>query len=304
MSIGALVTRPRQVLAENFYLITRRCSQRQFLLSPDEQINNAIAYCLADSAKRFKVDVLITTVESNHHHTVIFDRYGRFPRFIEHFHKMVAKCINKARGRRENLWASGETCVTRLLDYETILAKLAYAAANPVKDFLVERATQWPGLNGYRHLIHGKSIRATRPTFFFRADRGWPEAHTLTFTIPSELGDADTVISELKERVEAIESDTRSVRHRSGRGIVGRKTVVEQDWRDSPKSEEKPRGLRPRFAGRREERQEALSNYKQFLVSYREARQQWMRHGFGVFPAGTYWLAQFTPIGTAFAAIA
>ncbi len=48
----------------------------------------------------------MTTVESNHHHTVIHDRYGRFPRFIEHFHKMVAKCVNAYRNRRENLWAS------------------------------------------------------------------------------------------------------------------------------------------------------------------------------------------------------
>jgi hypothetical protein len=85
LSIGAVVTRPRQVLPGNFYLVTRRCSQRQFLLSPDDEINNAIAYCLADSAKRFKIDVLLTTVESNHHHTAIYDRYGRFPRFIDTF---------------------------------------------------------------------------------------------------------------------------------------------------------------------------------------------------------------------------
>jgi hypothetical protein len=31
---------------------------------------------------------------------------------------------------------------------------------------------------------------------------------------------------------------------------------------------------------------------------------QWMNHGTGVFPAGTYWLAQYTPLGTASAVVA
>lgn len=288
------MTRPRQVLPEQFYLITRRCSQRQFLLTPDEEINNAIAYCLADASKRFKVDVLVATVESNHHHTVVYDRYGRFPRFIEHFHKMVAKAINKARGRRENLWASGETCVTCLLDYNTIIEKLAYAAANPVKDMLVERATQWPGLNGYRYLIHGKTLIARRPRFFFRGDRDWPEEIALTFTIPPELGDREEVLAALKERVEAIEADT--LRARRGRRIVGRKQILEQSWKSSPTTEEKERELRPRFAGRRLVRKKALTQYKDFLAAYREAREQWVQYGTGSFPAGTYWLARFTPL--------
>ncbi len=290
------VTRPRQVLPDNFYLITRRCSQRQFLLTPDDEINNAIAYCLIDASQRFKIDVLVTTVESNHHHTVIYDRYGRFPRFIEHFHKMVAKCINEARGRRENLWAPGPTCVTRLLDYETILDKLAYAAANPVKDMLVERATQWPGLNGYRYLIHGKTLRARRPRFFFRRDRGWPEELSLTFTIPEELGDRETVLAELKERVATIEADALRTRRPSGRRVLGRKAILEQECTSSPTSQEKKRELRPLFAGRPDARDEAVGNYLGFLASYRVARTAWIAHGTGHFPAGTYWLAQHTPL--------
>jgi len=290
------VTRPRQVLPNQFYLITRSCSQRQFLLRPDDEINNAIAYCLADASQRFKIEILVATVESNHHHTVIYDRYGRFPRFIEHFHKMVAKCINKARGRRENLWASGETCVTRLLDYETILDKLAYSAANPVKDMLVEKATQWPGLNGYRYLMHGKTLRARRPHFFFRRDRDWPEELSLTFTIPAVLGDRDEVLAELKQRVEAYEADALRTRQKDGRRILGRKQVLQQKWTASPTSPAKERVLRPRFAGRRDARMEALRSYVDFLESYRAAREVWLQHGHATFPAGTYWLAHFTPL--------
>jgi len=43
---------PRQVLPRQFYLITRRCTQRQFLLRPDAATNNAFLYCLIHAALR------------------------------------------------------------------------------------------------------------------------------------------------------------------------------------------------------------------------------------------------------------
>ncbi len=43
---------PRQVLPRQFYLITRRCAQRQFLLHPDAATNNAFLYCLIVAALR------------------------------------------------------------------------------------------------------------------------------------------------------------------------------------------------------------------------------------------------------------
>jgi hypothetical protein len=50
---------PRQVFPRQFYLITRRCTQRQFLLRPDPVINNAFLYCLIDAALRSEIDVLL-----------------------------------------------------------------------------------------------------------------------------------------------------------------------------------------------------------------------------------------------------
>jgi len=36
---------------------------------------------------------------------VIYDRAGRYPEFIEHFHKLFARSQNALRGRWENLWS-------------------------------------------------------------------------------------------------------------------------------------------------------------------------------------------------------
>jgi REP element-mobilizing transposase RayT len=58
---------PRQVLPGQFYMITRRCAQRQLLLRPDRETNNAFTYCLIEAALRCQVEVLLTCAMSNHY---------------------------------------------------------------------------------------------------------------------------------------------------------------------------------------------------------------------------------------------
>jgi hypothetical protein len=48
---------PRQVLPSQFYLITRRCAQRKFLLRPDTATNNAFLYCLIAAGLRCQIEV-------------------------------------------------------------------------------------------------------------------------------------------------------------------------------------------------------------------------------------------------------
>ena len=76
---------PRQVLPGQFYLVTRRCAQRQFLLRPDAETNNAFTYCLIEAAQRCQIEVVLPCALSNHYHAVIFDRWGRYPTFLSTF---------------------------------------------------------------------------------------------------------------------------------------------------------------------------------------------------------------------------
>ncbi len=290
------MAQPRQVLPGQFHQLTRRCAQRQFLLRPDDATNNAFIYCLAEAAQRFEIDILMTNAESNHHHTTVFDRHGRYPAFMEHFHKMLARSQNALRGRWENFWAAEEPCVTRLLDRETVIAQMVYAAANPVKDGLVERVHHWPGVNGYRYLLSGRPLRAKRPRHFFRNPGPMPEIVELTLTIPPELGPADDVIAEVRAGVEAVERRAAEERQRTGKRVLGRRRVLEQSWKDSPASVEPRRTLRPRFAGRVGERMAALVGYKAFLAEYRDARARWLTGLRAMFPRGTYWLTRFAAV--------
>ena len=70
-----------------------------FLLRPGERTNQAVLYCLAEAAERFKMTVLWAMVCSNHVHIGIFDEHGRYPLFIEHFHRTTARVMNAHWGR-------------------------------------------------------------------------------------------------------------------------------------------------------------------------------------------------------------
>jgi hypothetical protein len=131
-------------------------------------------------------------------------------------HKLVARSQNALRGRWENLWSSEQTCVVRLVGREAVMDKLVYTASNPVQDHLVDRAHHWPGVNGLTALLTGRPLRATRPLHFFRPDGPMPDAVELALTVPPELGPADAVLAELRDRVHAVEVERAAERQRTG----------------------------------------------------------------------------------------
>jgi REP element-mobilizing transposase RayT len=289
--------KPREIVPGRFYMVTRRCTQRQFLLRPDAATNNAFLYCLADAAQRCNITVLLTCAMSNHHHTVIFDRDGNVPAFTEHFHKLLAKCQNALRGRWENLWSSEQVCVVHLVDPADVMNKLVYVATNPVKDRLVEKVHHWPGVNGLAALLGGRTLEATRPSHFFRTAGPMPAVVTLTLALPPELGDAQQLRSELRAEVAAVEAAATAERMQTGARVLGRRTILRQSWRACPASPEPRRNLRPQLAARCQwARIEALGRNREFLAAYRDARTRWLAGDAAPFPAGTYWLRRFAHV--------
>jgi hypothetical protein len=249
------------------------------------------------AALRYGIDVLLMCAMSNHHHVAIFDRWGRYPEFIEHFHKLLARSQNALRGRWENFWAAGQTSVVRLVDPEDVLAKLVYVATNPVKDDLVERVHHWPGVNGYRALITGKKLRATRPRHFFREDGPMPDVVEATLSLPPELGDASAFLARLQQQVTEFEQQAKERRALSNRTVLGRRAVLKQSWREAPTTFEPRRTLNPRVAARNFwSRIEALIRNKAFLRAYQAARAAWCAGEATEFPVGTYWLRRFASV--------
>ena len=280
-------------------MVTRRCTQRQFLLRPDTETANAFVYCLALAANRARMQVVAFLAHSNHHHTIVVDTEGRMPEFLEAFHKLFAKHQNALRGRWENFWSSEATSVVELLDPEDVLAKMTYVLSNPVKDQLVERVDQWPGASSLRTHLDGRTLHAHRPWRFFRKAGLQPESLTLSCARPPGFGHLghNEWRALIESRLHAAEVAAAGERRARGIRVLGRGQVLRQRPTDRPRSHEPRRQLSPRVAGvNKWARIEALQRNKTFLAAYRAARDLWQAGLDAVFPTGTYWLRRFAGV--------
>jgi REP element-mobilizing transposase RayT len=285
------MTAPRQVLPGTTYLVTRRCFQRQFLLRPSAVTNEVFLYVLAVAAARYGMLVHAYCVLSNHFHLVVTDPEARLPAFEQYLDSLVARCLNASLGRWESFWAPGSFSAVALVSREDVVAKAAYALANPVAAGLVRTAREWPGLCSAPELIGGDTLLVPRPGTFFRASGPMPATATLNVTRPPCFASDAEFRGALESALADAEAEGRRARSSARGGFLGTVKVLAQRPFDRPVKAEPRRDLAPRVAARDKwKRIEALSRLVEFLRAYRHA---WMALRAGedaVFPAGTYGL--------------
>ena len=276
---------PRQILPGATYLVTRRCTQRQFLLVPKRRTTEIFRYCLAYAAQQTGVDVHAVVVMSNHYHLVVTDPRGVLPLFVECLNKLVAKCLNASLGRWENFWASEPASYVRLLDADAVIDKLAYLLANPVEAGLVEYGKDWPGLRLGRPGSH--PVR--RPEIFFREEGTMPKSLRLELTPPPGLADRQAR-KRIEEIVAAREREARARIRGAGRAFLGARAVLCQSPFDSPLTLEPRRQMSPRIASRNKWlRIETLTRCADFVRDHGQALACWLEGKRTIiFPAGTY----------------
>ena len=217
---------PREVLPGQTYMITRRCTQRQFLMRPDKETNNAFIYCLAEAAARFGIEVLFTVAMSNHHHTGSTTRPGttRVPRALPQAFREVPERAARALGellvlRTDQRGPAG--------DPQDAIEKMVYALTNPVKDGLVESAHHWPGVSSLARTPPRSRLIGARPKHFFRDEGLMPETAVLAFARPrgfEQLTAADfaaLVIARIRQFEEHAANQAAPRRHRHTRSPIG-----------------------------------------------------------------------------------
>jgi len=185
------VTYPRQILPGQSYLVTRRTTQRQFLLRPSRVTNQNVKYCLALAAERTGVILHAVCVMSNHWHGVVTDPEARLPEFTECFHKLLAKAQNAAIERWENFWSSDKTSLVLLTSEHDVLEKMAYTLANPTAAGLVKCPDEWPGVISGRF---GSEDLVEMPDAFFDEEGDLPENTELQFVRNRSGVDASPVL--------------------------------------------------------------------------------------------------------------
>ena len=294
------MTAPRPVFPGQFVFLTRRCTQRQFLLRPDEETNNAFVYCLAEAAAYTNVEIVLSQMMSNHHHTMIYDPHGNVVAFKQRFHQLLSKCQNALRGRWEGVW-SGERALYRRSRRacrprrQARLHRDQPRQGRPRRDLpALARAQARPGIPP------GTPLRATRPSHFFRDNGPMPAEVELVLRFPERLPFRDELLAEVARRIADVEAKRAEIIRSTGRGVLGRGRIKRQSWHDSPTSIEPRRELRPRVAARSKwARIDILLRNKLWRSEYNAARAAFRAGRPAVFPYGTYWLRKHANITVA-----
>ena len=282
--------KPRQVLPNTTYLVTRRCLLRQFLLLPIPKIQNCFRYCIGYAALRFGVLIHAMCVMSNHFHLVCTDVRGEMPDFMQWLDCMLARSLNRYHGRRGIFWEGGSYNRVEPIDPEDVLDKMVYTVVNPVAAGLVSRAEDWPGVCSGTLEQGCEVFHATKPEFFFDPDNHeLPPAVQVVVEPPEAFERLPEGIS-YHQVVQQREEQIRAEFQEEGRAFLGKEQVLRQQPTDSPSTEE-PRGkLRPQIACKNKERRvEVLRALVAWLQAYKDALREFAQGVRDVvFPPGTF----------------
>jgi len=286
------MTWPRRIVPGTTYLLTRRCTQRRFMLAPRGIVPKLLGYCVALAADRHGIEVHAITSMSNHWHAVVTDPHGRIPEFSRDVHSLSARALNAHLGRWEALWSSQRLSLVELVDGPDVWDKLVYTLTNPVAAGLVARSAEWPGLRTRPIDVTRAPVVFKRPrTRFFRRSK-LPAQVELPLTVPRALEPLSrpAFARELQARVADREAAIREEMEAAGRSFIGAHKVRRQRRDARPKTHELRRGRHPVVASRdRARRLGTLERLRRFRDAYREALERWrQRVGPVRFPEGTY----------------
>ncbi len=285
----------RPIYKNTTYMLTRRTTQRLYLLRPSKKVNACIQYCVAIAQRRSGIQIHSLVFMSNHYHMVVTDEEGTLPIFTEELNKNLAKALNCLHSRWENLWSGGDkTNYLTLADEETVLEKTVYALSNPTKAGLTSHGGDWPGVRLFRKAKY----LTKKPDFFFRPeDKGGklPDRLQLELTAPP-IGAHEKIAEDIVQS--ATTKEEKSLRNdwlKSGKKFLGKAGVKAQEVHASPKTPATHRKMCPRVACKDKWlRIKMLLSLKAFEEAYKPSQKRFSGGDHSVeFPLGTYRMPRF-----------
>ena len=140
---------PRRLVPGQIHFTTRRASKRCAFLLPTPKVKAIVLYTLGRAQQTSPgVKVHALCLEVTHKHDAVTDAKGEslLPAFYREFHALTARALNAHYGRGENLWRTESYDNVETHTPHDLEEQLLYIWTQPVKDGLVARPEDWPGM--------------------------------------------------------------------------------------------------------------------------------------------------------------
>ncbi|HZJ55462.1 MAG TPA: transposase [Myxococcaceae bacterium] len=278
------MSRPLRMLeASALYLVTIRCLQGRLFLRPSGETYDVLGGVLARAVRFHGVELFVFSFASNHLHLIVRAPQRNLPQFMQYLLSNISKKIGALVRWRGAFWER-RYAAQPLLDEAALLEKVRYVLAHGVKEGLVRRCSEWPGLSALPLMRDGtprtfRWMNWTRRCRSAPASRRGPRIHErwaepeelkLT-TLPIRGFDRLSVVRRfLDDCVHAIEKQARL----TYRKVMGAQGVCEQDPQRRPARPE--RSAAPWcHASTQRLREEFMERYRSFASAFLEASAAW-----------------------------
>lgn len=283
----------RMFQEEGFYFVTSRCFQGRLLLRPCQEVNEVVGGVLAKAVQHSAGSVRLHafTFASNHFHLLVWARGASLASFMQYLRANLSRKVGRLVDWSGGFWERRYSAEP-VLDDTALVGRLSYVLAHGVKEGLVERSAQWPGLTCLPQLL-GPARRLFR---WFNWTKRWsgrrsedlaaqPGPFAEEWAEPVELELAPLpywqgLDEEDKQRaVRALLSEVQAKARARGKPVLGARTVQAQHPHTRP--ERLKRSPRPLgHASTPQVLLELREQYRAFVSAFRQAAALWRRGDF------------------------
>ena len=278
--------------------VTLRTVHGRFLLRPSPRLKMVVAGVIGRAQRRYGMTIHALVVVSNHLHLLATpESPQQLAAFMDFVASNVARQVGRLHDWREKFWGRRYRAIVVSDEEEAQLERLVYLLSHGVKEGLVERPHQWPGLH-CAALVGDGVLEGTwlDRTGFYRARRlrdhvtarEFTETERIVFSPLPCWADLDPssrrckVVALLRDIVE------RGRRRRAGRPVLGKRAILAQHPHDEPlRWDRSPAPLV--HAASRAVRVMLRTAYYEFVAAFREAAHR-LRCGdrLAAFPEGAF----------------
>jgi len=290
------VPQPRTLVS-----ITNRTIQGRYLLTPGPSFNDLFLGILGRTQRRHEMDIAAVSVLSNHFHLLlIVDDAEEVAGFMRDLQSKLACEVNRLTGWRGPVFEHRYNMTVVTGEEPAQAERLKYVLANGVKENLVERVCQWPGVHSAEALIHGRPLEGhwfDRTRQYAARNQGeelsreeyvFAESVVLS-PIPCWAHlPADRYRERMKNLVEEVDAEAARARQQSGAHVLGVEAILAQDPQFRPSSV--ARSPAPLVhAATKAARKMFYEIYAEFVSAFRAAAEALRQGRRDVpFPAGSF----------------